>query len=91
MTRKRKLRSRHRFPRLLAEYERNLRNGVQRLEIKETTLHTHLNDASRVFEALIFATGRTDIDKAMKSYGYRAYYGKVIGDLKHIVEQRVTE
>lgn len=91
MTGKRRLGSRRRFPRLLAEYERNLRKGVQQLEIKEATLDTHLNDANRVFEALVFATERTDIEKAMRSYGYRAYYGKVVGDLKHIVEQRVTE
>ena len=91
MAGKRKLRSRRRFPRLLAEYEQNLRNRVQRLEIKEITLDTHVNDANRVLEALVFATERTDIEKAMGSYGYRGYYGKVIGDLKHIVEQRVTE
>jgi hypothetical protein len=91
MTGKPKLSSRRIFPRLLAEYEQNLRNGVQRLEIKQATLNTHLNDANRVFEALVFAAEQTDIEKAMRSYGYRAYYGKVIGDLKHIVEQRVTE
>lgn len=54
-------------------------------------MDTHVNDANRVLEALVFATERTDIEKAMGSYGYRGYYGKVIGDLKHIVEQRVTE
>ena len=79
---------RHRFPRLLAEYERNLRNRVQRGEMKEVTLDTYLNDANRVFEALVFATGRTDIEKAMRSYEYRGYYRNVIRHLKQIVEQR---
>lgn len=71
-----------RFPRLLSEYERNLRNTVQRGEIKETTLVTHLNDANRVVEALVFATKPRDIKKAIKKYGYGGYYGKVIHDLK---------
>lgn len=82
---------RHRFPRLLMEYERNLRNRVQKGEIKEVTLDSYLNDASRVFEGLVFATGSSDIQNAMKRYGYGGYYGKVIRDLKHIVEQRKTE
>ena len=76
------------FPRLMAEYERNLRDTVQRGKIKEATLATHVNDANRIFEALIFAIKPTDIEQAMKKYGYRGYYGKVIRDLKRIVEQR---
>ena len=36
------------FPRLLVEYKRNLRNRVERGEIKEVTLNTYLNDANRV-------------------------------------------
>jgi len=79
-----------RFPRLLTEYERNLRNRVQQGEIKEVTLDTHLNDASRVFEGLVFVIESRDIANAMKKYGYRGYYGKVIRDLKQIVEQRCT-
>lgn len=82
---------RHRFPRLLTEYERNLRNRVQQGEIKEETLNTYLNDANRVFEGLVFATEPSDIDKAMRKYGYWGYYGKVVRDLKQIVEQRHTE
>jgi hypothetical protein len=78
------------FPRLLVEYERNLRNRVQRGEIKEVTLNTYVNDANRVFEALVFVTERTDIEKAMKRYRYGGYYRNVIGHLKQIVEQRCT-
>ena len=81
---------RHRFPRLLIEYELNLCNRVQQGEIKEGTLDTYLNDANRVFEALVFATERTDIAKAMRSYEYRGYYRGVIGDLKQIVEERAA-
>jgi hypothetical protein len=90
MTGERKLGRRRRFARLLAEYERNLRNRVQRGDIKEVTLDTYLNDANRVFEALVFATERTDIAKAMRSYAYRGYYRGVIGDLKQIVEERAA-
>lgn len=79
------------FPRLLVEYERNLRNRAQRGEIKEVTLNTYLNDANRVFEALVFAIERTDIEKAMKNYRYGGYYGNVIRHLKQIVERRCTE
>ena len=82
---------RHRFPRLLIEYELNLCNRAQQGEIKEGTLDTYLNDASRVFEGLVFATEPSDIENAMKKYGYRGYYGKVVRDLKQIVEQRHTE
>ena len=86
----RKLGRRRRFPRLLAEYERKLRNRVRRGEIKQATLDTYLNDANRVFEALVFATERTDIEKAMRSYEYKGYYRNVIGDLEQIVEQRAA-
>ena len=82
---------RRRFPRLLVEHERHLRNRVQRGEIKEVTQNSYLNDAHRVFEALVFATERRDIEKAMRSYGFRGDYRKVIGDLKQIIEQRCTE
>ena len=91
MTGERKLSRRHRFARLLAEYERNLRNRVQRGDIKEVTLDTYLNDASRVFEGLVSTTEPSDIENAMKKYGYWGYYGKVVRDLKQIVEQRHTE
>ena len=90
MMQERQLGRRRRFRRLLAEYERNLRYRVQRGEIKEVTLDTYLNDANRVFEALVFATERTDIAKAMRSYEYRGYYRGVIGDLKQIVEERAA-
>ena len=82
---------RHRFPRLLTEYERDLRRRVQQGEIKEATLNNYLNDAGRVFEGLLFATGPSDIDKAVKEYGYRGYYRKVIRDLRQIVQQRRIE
>ena len=70
MMKKRKVARRHRFPRLLAEYEENIRTRVQRGEIKEVTLDTYMNDANRVFEALVFAIERNDIEKAMKNYRY---------------------
>ena len=79
---------RHWFPRLLTEYERNLRTRVKEGEINETTLDIYINDANRVLEALVFATERTDIDKAMISYKYGGYYKHIIDDLKQIVEQR---
>ena len=82
---------RHIFPRLLTEYERNLCNRVQQGEIKEVTLDTYLNNSSRVFEGLVFTTEPSDIEYAMKKYGYRGYYGKVVRDLKQVVEQRHTE
>ena len=39
---------------------------------------------------MVFATERTDIAKAMRSYEYRGYYRCVIGDLKQIVEGRAA-
>ena len=83
-----KVTRRHWFPRLITEYERNLRTRVQMGKINKTTLDIYINDANRVFEALVFATERTDIDKAMRSYKYGGYYKHVIDDLKQIVEQR---
>jgi len=91
MTEERKIGRRRRFRRLLAEYELNLRDRVQRGEIKEVTLDTYLRDARRVLEALVFATEAIDVKKAMRNYGYRGDYGKVIGDLKQIVEQRASQ
>ena len=88
MLEKRKVVRRHWFPRLLAEYERNLRTRVQRGEIKEVTLDTYMNNANRVLEALVLATERTNIEKAMRSYEYEGCYKKTIRDLKQIVEQR---
>ena len=64
---------------------------MQQGEIKEVTPDTYLNNSSRVFEGLVFTTEPSDIKNAMKRYGYRGYYGKVIRDLKQIVEQRHTE
>lgn len=83
-----KVTRRHRFPRLLTEYERNLRTRVQGGEINETTLDIYINDANRIFEALVFTTERTDMDKAMRSYKYGGYHKNIIDDLKQIVEQR---
>ena len=39
---------------------------------------------------MVFATERTDIAKAMRSYEYRGYYRGVIGYLKQIVEERAA-
>jgi len=46
--------------------------------------------AGQVFEVLVFAIERADIEKAMKNYRYGGYYGNVIRHLKQIVEQRCT-
>ena len=86
-----KLARRRRFPRLLKEYERSLDKRVQQGQIKPATRDTELNDAHRVLESLVFITKPRNIKKAMTAYRYQGDYGKVITDLKQIVQQRWRE
>ena len=78
---------RRRYPQLLKEYERYLRQRQRDGKIKEVTRRTYLNDAHRVMESLVAALPPDDI-KAKVRLLYRGYYMKVIKELKAIMERR---
>ena len=78
---------RRRYPQLLKEYERYLRQRERAGRIKEVTRQTYLNDAHRVMESLVAALPADDI-KAKVGLLYRGYYGNIIKELKAIMERR---
>ena len=75
---------RRRYPHLLKEYEKYLRQREGDGKITEQTRRQYLNDAQRVMETLVAALPADDI-KAKVGLVYRGYYKTVIKELKAIM------
>jgi putative FmdB family regulatory protein len=76
-----------RYPHLLKEYEKYLRQRERDGWITERTRKHYLNDAQRVMEALVAALPAEDI-QAKVGLLYRGYYKNIIKELKAIIERR---
>ena len=82
-----------RYPILLEEYRRRLEGRVANNEIVEDTLNTHLNDANRIFEALIYGLPNWLIKACLSNHRFESVeqYDKVINDLKEIANERARD
>ena len=76
-----------RYPHLLKEYEKYLRQRERDGKITEHTRKQYLNDAQRVMETLVAALPADDI-QAKVGLLYRGYYKKIIKELKASVERK---
>lgn len=72
---------------ILHEYERRLDARLARAEITAATRDTYMNDASRVFEALLRHIPTAAIQGFMESEGYRGDYTHVIDSLRTIARE----
>ena len=66
---------------ILHEYERRLRERVEKKEITQKTADGYLNDASRVVEVLLAYVPVAAIQGYMEAAGYQGDYGQVIEQL----------
>ncbi len=76
-----------RYYTILNEYERRLNERVKNGEIKETTRDTYLQDANRVFEALVGVFPQ-EVVKAIVALRFEGPYTHVIAELKAIADER---
>jgi len=76
-----------RYYAILNEYERRLDQRVQIGEIQETTKETYLQDANRIFEALISVFSK-EVIAAIVTLRFEGPYGHIIDALKEIAAER---
>ena len=73
---------------LIDEFAEMLEKRFKEGEIKEITKETYLRDASRLFESVIWALSEESLIQLFKTRGLKGNYGKVVRDLKRIVDKR---
>jgi RNA binding exosome subunit len=76
-----------RYYTILNEYERRLDQRVQIGEIQEMTKETYLQDANRIFEALISVFPK-EVIAAIVALRFEGPYGHIIDALEEIAAER---
>ena len=76
-----------RYYTILNEYERRLNERVTTGEIQETTRDTYLQDANRVFEALV-GIFPAEVIGAIVALRFEGPYAHIIRALKEITDER---
>ena len=76
-----------RYYTILNEYDRRLKDRVAEGEIKGVTHDTYLQDANRIFEALV-SVFPAEVIEAIVALRFEGPYAHVIKALKEIADER---